>query len=415
MISILNVSRRDDIADTLREYISRDEELGLLGEVSGGDRALDMIENLSPDILLIYSGPGDGDAVTLAERIVMKKPGTFVILLLEEVTVDTLRAANEAGCHNVTDMPDSAEKLCAYIHRVYNNESGRLSAVGSRQTVSWSSKVVSVYGAKGGLGKTTIAVNLAVKLAELGRKVALVDLDLHLGDVHIFTDTDPRETISDLVQDTETLSLDSIRSFMTVHPSGVHILCAPKSPEYADLVTPDRLQTVIGVLRSGYDFVILDMPSDFADTTLSALEASSMILFITGLDISILKNSKVTMNILESLGQKSKVRTIINRAVEMNSILISDVQQIVDAPILARIPSDYMTAVVALNRGQPFVQSMPRSKLSLAISDVALKLANGEDSFDIQQLTPAERRALIRKYRTKERYEKKKTSLFGRR
>ena len=74
-----------------------------------------------------------------------------------------------------------------------------------------------------------------------------------------------------------------------------------------------------------------------------------------------------------------------------------------------------MTAVVALNRGQPFVQSMPRSKLSLAISDVALKLANGEDSFDIQQLTPAERRALIRKYRTKERYEKKKTSLFGRR
>ena len=106
------------------------------------------------------------------------------------------------------------------------------------------------------------------------------------------------------------------------------------------------------------------------------------------------------------------MRTIINRAVEMNSILISDVQQIVDAPILARIPSDYMTAVVALNRGQPFVQSMPRSKLSMAIGDVALKLGNGEDSFDIRQLTPAERRALIRKYRTKEKYENKRSSLF---
>lgn len=412
MISVMTVSRQEKNLDTIRQYISKDEELELAAESPGGDGALDRIDNTSPDILLVCSNSTDGDAISLAERIIRRKPRTFVILILEELSLEALQIANEAGCHNVIEFPDNAQTLCDYIHKVYNNESGRLSAVGSSQSVTWSSKVISVYGAKGGLGKTTIAVNLAVKLAAMNRKVALVDLDLHLGDVHIFMDIDPKETISDLMQDMVTPSIDSIRSYMNMHSSGVQILCAPRSPEYADLVAPDRLQTLIGILRSGYDFVILDLPSDFSDTTLSALEASSLILFITGLDISILKNSKVTMNILESLGQKSKVRTIINRAVEMNSILISDVQQIVDAPILARIPSDYMTAVVALNRGQPFVQSMPRSKLSMAIGDVALKLGNGEDSFDIRQLTPAERRALIRKYRTKEKYENKRSSLF---
>ena len=408
MIGIMLVSRQENVRTDLRRFLLQDNELEILEEASGGEPALQKIENVSPDILLLYYADGDSDTLNFAERVILKKPRTFVIIVMQQMSLENVRAANAAGCHNVTEFPADARELSDIIHRVYNAETGRLAAINKTQRVTWSSKVISVFGAKGGLGKTTIAVNLAVKLAGQNKKVALVDLDLQLGDVHIFMDIEPKETIADLMQDMMSPTIDSIRSYMNIHPSGVHVLCAPKSPEYADLVASDRLQSLIGILRSNYDFVIIDCPSDFSDTTLSALEASSVILFITGLDISILKNSKVAMNILETLGQKKKVRSIINRAVEINSISVQDVRKIVDAPVLARIPSDYMTAVAALNRGQPFVMSLPKSKLSLAIGDVALRIAEGDDLFDIQQLTPKERKALMRRYRTKDRSEKKK-------
>lgn len=412
MINIMIVSRQEAAVSALRHFISEDPDLEVSADARGGESALEKVETIAPDELIIWADENDPDAINLAERIILRKPRTFVILLVPELSIDIYTAAANAGCHNVFPYPEEGKELIDLIHRVYNTESGRLSALTTNQRVTWSSRVLTVFGAKGGLGKTTIAVNLAMKLAALKKKVAIVDLDLQFGDVHIFMDVDPKDTISDLMQDMANPTIDTVRSYMTVHPSGVHLLCAPKSPEYADLVSAEKLQTVLGLLRSYYDFVIIDTAANFTDPIITALEASTTILFLTGLDVSILKNSKVAMSILDSLGQKKKVRAIINRAVEINSITIADVQRIVDAPILSRVPSDYMMAVAALNRGQPFVQSAPRSKLSLAVADMAEKLAEGKDNFDLQQLSPKERRALMRKYRTKDKAEKK--GLFGR-
>lgn len=412
MISIMLVSKQDGVLGALRKFISLDDEFEIVAEAAGGDPALEKIENIAPNILIVNSSAADADAVNLAERVVMRKPRTFVVLLVPDNNLETIQNANAAGIHNITLFPTDGKDFCSYLQRVYNSESSRIAALNSNERVTWSSKVISIYGAKGGLGKTTIATNLAIKLAGKNKKVCIIDMDLQFGDVHVFMDIEPKETISDLIQDMSTPTIDSVRTYMNIHSSGVHVLCAPKSPEYADMISADRIQGLLGLLRGYYDYVIIDTGANFADTTLSALEASTTILFVTGLDISILKNSKVALGILDSLNQKRKVRVIINRAVEINTITIADVQRIVDAPILARIPSDYMIAVAALNQGQPFVLSAPKSKLSLAISDMATTIDSGADNFDLQALTPKERKALMKKYRTKERSEKK--SLFRR-
>ena len=407
MIEIMLVSKQEQTLNTLRQFIGTDPELTVIAEAPGGDAVLEKVENEAPEILILNSGGLDTDAVSLAERIIMRKPRTFVIILVQEVTVEVLQSANAAGCHNVMPFPAEAKELCGCIHRVFNTESGRIVALDSNERVTWASKVLTAFGAKGGLGKTTIAVNLAIKLAEGNKKVALVDLDLQFGDVHIFMDADPKETIADLVQDLVNPTIDSVRSYMSVHSSGVSLLCAPKSPEYADMISGERIQRLLALLRANFDYVIVDTGTNFSDATLAALEASTTILFVTGLDVSILKNSKAAMNILDSLGLKKKVRVIINRAVEINSITIDDVQKIVDAPILMQIPSDYMTAVAALNQGQPFVQTMPKAKLSMAISEVASRIIGGEDNYDLLQLSVRERRAQLRKYRTKDKAEKR--------
>ena len=414
MISMILVSKQAAVCRNLREFIGTDPELELIAETAGSEEALEKVDLLSPNILLINSGGSDTDAVSLAERVIQRKPRTFVILLMQQLTLDSMQVASAAGCHNIAPFPESAKELCDFIHRVHNTENDRIAALDTNERATWSSKIITVYGAKGGLGKTTIATNLALALAKQKKKVAILDLDLLFGDVHIFMDVEPKETISDLMQESFSSSIDSVRAFMTVHPSGIHILCAPKTPEYAETVSGDRIQSLLALLRSYYDYIIIDTAVNFSDPTLAALEASTTILFITGLDVSTLKNSKVAMSILESLGQKKKVRVIINRAVEINSITVADVQRIVDAPILSRIPSDYLVAVAALNQGQPFVQSAPKAKLSLAIEDIAEKIITGTDHFDMQKLSPRERRALMNRYRTKEKAEKKNRSRLQR-
>ena len=407
MISIILVSKQSGLNRTLRTFLETDPELELESELSSADEALEKVDLLSPNILLIHAGDSDQDAISLAERVIQRKPRTFVILLMENVTLERMQMANAAGCHNIAPVPQEAKELCNLIHRVHNTENDRITALDSNERATWSSKILTVYGAKGGLGKTTIATNLALMMAKQKKKVCLIDLDLLFGDVHVFLDIEPKETISDLMLEHSSTSIDAVRAFMTVHPSGIHILCAPKTPEYAETVSGDRIQSLLALLRSYYDYIIIDTGVNFSDPTLAALEASTTILFLTGLDVSILKNSKLAMSILESLGQKKKVRVIINRAVEINSITVSDVQRIIDAPILARIPSDYLVAVAALNQGQPFVQSAPKSKLTLAIRDIAEKILTGNDQFDIQKLSPRERRALMKRYKTKEKAEKK--------
>lgn len=397
-LHVLLVSKQENTLNTMRKML-HDEDITIVGESSGGTKALDKIENLSPDIIVMTLGDGDVDVLNLTERILMYRPRSYVILLLEQLSVDVMQQATRAGAHNIAVFPSSPKEFTDYIKSVYTSETARINALNEKSNLSWISKVITVFGSKGGLGKTTIATNLAVKLAENKKKVALIDLDLQFGDVHVFLDIEPKDTIAELVQEVYAPNIDTVRSFMAVHSSGVHVLCAPKSPEYADVVSAEKVQKLLGLLRSYYDYVIIDTPPTFNDVTLTAIESSSTVLFITGLDISILKNSKLSMSILDSLHQRDKIKVLVNRAVEITSITLDDVQKIMGCPIWARIPSDYKVAVTALNRGIPFVIFAPNTKLSQALSHIAELIHSGKDDFDIQKLSQKEQKKFFKRLR----------------
>lgn len=390
-INVLLVSNEESTLGYLKSMIE-DEDICVVGESSGGLAALDQIDQLSPNIIVMTLGSSDRDVLSLAERIVLNRPRFHVILLAQYLDVTVLQSALKAGVHNITSFPKTAKEFTDYIKSVHHNETTRLESLNDTPSLTWMSKVITVFGAKGGIGKTTLATNLAVSLALQHKKVALMDLDLQFGDVHIFLDIEPTDTITELIQEASDLNIDLIRSYMAVHSSGVHVLCAPKSPEYAELVNAERVQKILSLLRTYYDYVVIDTPPSFNDVTISAIEASSSILFVTSLDISSLKNSKLSLLLLESLQQQNKVKLIVNRAVSVSSITISDVQRLIDCPIWAKIPSDYKVAVTALNRGIPFVAGAPKTELSRAVCSVAGLLLEGTQS--IETLTPKERKKL---------------------
>ena len=398
-IKVLLISKMERNIEALRSKIE-DEEIIIIGDSIGGAQALDKIENTSPDIIIMTLGAGDTDVLNLAERIILHRPKTFVVLVADSLDVEIMQEAVKVGCHNLIEFPATSKEFAEYIKSVYNNESIRIKSLSNKDTLVWASRVITVFGAKGGLGKSTIAANLAVKLAEKRKKVALVDLDLQFGDLNIFLDLEPKDTIVELVQDVVTPNIDSVRSYMAVHSSGVHVLCAPRSPEYAELVSADKVQSLLSLLRTYYDYVIVDTSPSFTDVTITAIESSSILFFVTGLDISILRNSKLSVSLLESLQQTDKIRLVVNRAVDMNSITINDVQKIIGYPIWAKLPSDYKVAVNALNRGVPFVTGAPNSKLSASISGLTEILIKGSADYD-----------LMGKNKNKN-YNKKKLTLF---
>ncbi|NLT40249.1 MAG: MinD/ParA family protein [Clostridiales bacterium] len=406
-IKVLLVSSSLGRLNELKNMLS-DDEIVIAGVSSGGNDALERVANLLPDIVIMTRDPGEEEALIIAERIALNRPRSFIILLAEQQSVELLRSAMRAGVHNIPPYPKSSKEFCDYVKTVYNNETARLESLSVEQKLTWSSKVITVFGAKGGLGKTTLAVNLAVKLAESRKKVALIDLDLQFGDVNIYLDIDPVDTIFELAQEPSSPSIDLLRSYMAIHSSGVHVLCAPKSPEFAELISADTVKTILSQLRTYYDYVIIDTPPSFNEVTLSAIEASTTVLFVTGLDISILKNSKLSLSVLNSLQQIDKVKVIVNRAVNIGSITLDDIQKLIDSPIWAKIPSDYKTAVTALNLGVPFVTGAPKSELSQAVSSVAALLIDG--TLDYDSLSAKQRKQLGIKRTRKESKSRKDRS-----
>ncbi len=229
--------------------------------------------------------------------------------------------------------------------------------------------VVAVFGTKGGTGKTTFAVNYAMSLQDIGKKVLLIDLDLQFGDVGVFLDIPKFETISDLVTDGD-FSLENVNTYLYKHKSGMQIMCAPNSPEFAELVKPEHISTIVDVLREEFDYIIFDLGPTIDETSLQAVDICNDICFIITPDISSLKNAKVCLKVLDTLGLTGKVKLILNKD-GSSDIKAKDMEAALGVGMNLTIPFDAKSAIASVNRGIPIVTAAPKSKVSKVIKDFA--------------------------------------------
>jgi pilus assembly protein CpaE len=214
-----------------------------------------------------------------------------------------------SGARDYLVKPFNSDDLVDTIKNTYQMENRR-SFPGETKVPTKRCEVVTIFGTKGGVGKTTIAVNLAVLLAKSKKKVALIDLDLQFGDVSIFLNLYPKRTISELAQEGNALDLELLDSYLIPHISGVKILPAPGRPEYAELITPGHVEEIVNLLKLHYDYIVIDTPPLFNETNLSALDLSTQILLVLAMDLATIKNVKLSLELLESLHQRGKTKLI---------------------------------------------------------------------------------------------------------
>lgn len=385
-IKVLVIGRTDDRRSALLGMLNS-ENIGTAMQVRSGPAALEKIESLDPDVAIIILGAGESDAFAMCERIYLSKPRCAVLMVSESVDVEALQKALGAGAMNLMRWPENANVMQEAVFTAFNRKNTHLGALTAKRQSGPASKVITVFGTKGGIGKTTIAVNLAVKLSQMNKKVCVIDLDLQFGDVGVFMDIDAKDTLAELIRDNTNLDVDTIRNYMVLHSSGVHVLPAPNSPEYADIVTGGHVERLINAVKGYYDYIIVDTPPMLGECVLMAIECSALVLFILGMDISILRNAKVCLNLMDSLQQTEKIMMIINREMD-GSVSIKDVQRIIARPIVARFPCDWKLAMAALNKGVPFVVSAPNSGLSRSISSFAQSIAGPQPPTKLQPLQP---------------------------
>jgi pilus assembly protein CpaE len=260
--------------------------------------------------------------------------------------------------------------------------------------------VVAVFSPKGGVGRTTVAVNLAVAAAtELGKKVVIMDGSFQFGDVGVLLNLNPKnKSIADLVPELEAgdpeLSLDT---FVINHSAGIRVLLAPPSPEMAELITPQGVKRVIDGLRRSHDLVIVDCTSTFNDTTLSILDTADVVLTMLSLEITSIKNMRLFLEVADQLGyEPNKVKLVLNRADSSLGIRVADVESSIGRKVDHTIVSDGRSVVYALNRGVPFFLSNREAQVSQDILRLAQSVAGERVAAPhAEQSKPAQKKSLF--------------------
>jgi pilus assembly protein CpaE len=241
-------------------------------------------------------------------------------------------------------------------------------------------KLIAVCSAKGGIGRTTLTVNLAVALIKKNFSVAIMDGDFQFGDVNLAMDLKFSLTIKEVLEGIGSIDVASLANYLAVHESGVRVLSAPERPEYADLVTNEAADKILDVLLSGHDYVVVDTPVGLDEQSLRFIEKADQILVITNLEMASLKNTKLFLDTLDILGQREKVRIIINRANMESVIKATDAAKIlaVEKPIY--IPNDFQICSQSINLGIPFVIKHSKSEVAKAVFKMAELLSSEHGS-----------------------------------
>jgi pilus assembly protein CpaE len=373
-IKVLIVDDIPETRDHLTKLLGFEADIEVVGSAASGGEAIELAVKLSPDVILMDINMPDMDGISTTEQLASRAPAASVVMMSVQGEADYLRRSMLAGAREFLTKPFSSDELTASIRQVYIREREKLSRMAAVVPVRAASDsdrepgiVVAVFSPKGGVGRTTVSVNMAVAAAtELGKDVVLVDGSFQFGDVGVLLNLNPKnKSIADLIPELEAGESDSLETFVINHSSGIGVLLAPPSPEMAELITPGGIKRVLEALRARHDLVVVDCTSWFNDTTLGILDTADVILTMLSLEITSIKNMRLFLEVAEQLGYETdKVRLVLNRADSTLGIKVVDVENSIGRKIDHTIVSDGRSVVYALNRGVPFFLSNREAQAS---------------------------------------------------
>jgi pilus assembly protein CpaE len=347
----------------------------------------DVVAQTNPDIGMVAIDADPEKALDLVTRLASASPNCAVLVVSSSNDGSLILQALRAGAKEFLTQPVRIEELLSALGRINDRRFGR------GDTKPRGSQVIAVAGAIGGVGTTSVAVNLGCILAQHQQNsVALIDLDLCLGDADVFLDTIPDYTLVDVAQNVTRLDFTLLKRSLTKHSSGLYLLPRPVQLEDVSLITPDDMQRVIGLLKATFTHLVLDLSKAYTPIDLVALGMANEILLITQLDLPCLRNVvRLVMSFGNMEGLADKVKIIVNRVgLESGQITLKKAEETIGKEVFWQIPNDYRTMIDARNNGVPLIDSAPRAAVTQSF--IALAKALSGDTSAIAAETPSKNR-----------------------
>ena len=389
----------DDVAETrenIRKLLQFEADFDIVGAARNGQEGIDLAKELQPDVILMDINMPDIDGITATETIRERVPHSQIVILTVQTDPNYMRRAMLAGARDFLTKPPAVDEMIGAIRRAgelaheerkkskgaYAVKPGNGSAT---MGMNKSGKVISVFSPKGGVGTTTLAVNLAVSLQKQDTPVVLVDGNMEFGDVMVFVNQQAKNSIVDLAPRADELDPEVIEEVTILHQaSGIKILAAPTRPEFAENVNGDQFAKILQYLCNFYSYVVVDCASSLTDVTLSAIDNSDLILLVTTQEIPAIKDSRMFLDLLKPLNiSRDRLMFVMNKHDKRIGIKPEKVSENFKQELKVVIPFEEKVVLPSINRGVPFMlgeksKSINRSFTSLTQA-VRKQLANGKE------------------------------------
>lgn len=382
------VDPNDSKREALKSMLLGMDTIWLEAECSRYEFFADVVAQTNPDIGLVALDTDPQKALELVTRLAASSPDCSILVVSASNDGSLILQALRAGAKEFLTQPVRIEDLLAALTRISQRRFGH----GEHRPRG--SQVIAVAGAIGGVGTTSIAVNLACMMAkDPQNSVALLDLDMCLGDADVFLDTIPDYTLVDVAQNVARLDFALLKRSLTKHASGLYLLPRPVQLEDIPLITPDNLQRVIGLLKATFTHVVLDLSKAYTPVDLVALEMANEILLVTQLDLPCLRNVvRLMMSFGNMEGMAEKVKILVNRVgLENGQITLKKAEETIGKNIFWQLPNDYRTMIDARNNGVPLYENSPRAAVTQSLAELA-KILAGET--ETAEATATEKKSL---------------------
>jgi pilus assembly protein CpaE len=373
------VDPNDSKRESLKNMLLGMDMIWLEAECSRFEFFSDVVAQTNPDIGLVALDEDPEKALQLVSRLTETSPDCAVLVVSSSNDGNLILKALRAGAKEFLTQPLRIEDLLSALGRISERRFGR----GENRPKG--SQIIAVAGTIGGVGTTSLAVNLGCALARNERNsVALVDLDLCLGDADVFLDTIPDYTLVDVAQNVTRLDFTLLKRSLTKHSSGLYLLPRPVRLEDVSLITPDDLQRVIGLLKATFSHLVIDLSKSYTALDMVALEMANSVLLVIQLDLPCLRNVvRLMMSFGEMENMAEKVKIVVNRAgLEQGQITLKKAEETIGKPIFWQLPNDYRTMIEVRNNGVPLYEQAPKAAITTAIQSLAQALCGEEKETD---------------------------------
>ena len=374
-LNIILIDSEENSRNVIKSYLSELENVQISSECileySDIDEGIKKSFETQNSILLIDISENTEKALESIRKLKDEKKDSLIAALSYKATTDVIIKAMRAGAKEFISKPviktDFKETITALIQEIEN------------KTVNESCKIISTFSNKGGIGKTSIAVNLAMELAQLSKeKVALVDLNLQLGDVATFLDLTPSFAMDYIANNIQNLDDNELLKTLTRYKNtSLYVIADPLNIDKSKEITSAQIEEILQSLKKSFSYIVIDIGTNIDSKTIKALDMSDLILLVATVNLPAIRSIQRCMEMFNKLGYtQNKIKLVLNRYMENEEIKTSDIEEVVKQKVYWKIPNNYLTMMSAINKGVPVNEINQESNIAQNYMDFASKVSD---------------------------------------